>query len=45
MGTTAAPDRPAPLWRRLAWFASLWAGSILSLGVVAGLLRAWLKAG
>jgi hypothetical protein len=33
------------LWRRLVWFASLWAGSVLSLAVVAGVLRAWLKAG
>lgn len=45
MGATSAPRHPAPLWRRLVWFASLWAGSVLSLGVVAGILRTWLKAG
>ncbi|MBA9068292.1 hypothetical protein FHR71_002033 [Methylobacterium sp. RAS18] len=45
MGTTSAPQHPAPLWRRLVWFASLWVGSVLSLGAVASILRAWLKAG
>ena len=45
MGTTSAPRHPAPLWRRLVWFASLWAGSVLLLGIVAAILRAWLKAG
>ena len=44
MGTTSTPKQPAPLWRHLIWFASLWAGSVLTLGVVAGILRAWLKA-
>lgn len=44
MDTTSAPRYPAPLWCRLVWFASLWAGSVLSLGVVAGILRTWLKA-
>jgi hypothetical protein len=45
MGTDPAPQHLAPLWRRLVWFASLWVGSVLSLGVVAGILRTWLKAG
>lgn len=45
MATPSAPHHAAPLWRRLAWFAGLWAGSVLSLGLVAGILRAWLKAG
>ncbi len=45
MGTTSLPRPPAPLWRRLVWFASLWAGSVLSLGAVAGILKFWLKAG
>ncbi|GJE79507.1 DUF2474 domain-containing protein [Methylorubrum thiocyanatum] len=46
MGITSAPRHPTPLplWRRLVWFASLWAGSVLSLGIVAGILRTWLKA-
>lgn len=45
MDTTAAPRHPAPLWRRLVWFVALWVGSVVSLGIVAGVLRAWLKAG
>ena len=45
METVAAPRPPAALWRRLVWFASIWAGGVLSLGVIAGILRAWLKAG
>lgn len=45
MDTTSAPRQLTPLWRRLVWFASIWAGSALSLGVVAGILRVWLKVG
>jgi Protein of unknown function (DUF2474) len=45
MNDTPTPHLSAPLWRRLVWFASLWAGSVLTLGVVAGILRTWLKAG
>lgn len=45
MSDAPAPHLPPPLWRRLVWFAALWAGSVLALGVVAGILRAWLKAG
>jgi hypothetical protein len=45
MDTPSAFRHPAPLRRRLVWFASIWAGSVLSLGVIAGILRAWLKAG
>lgn len=45
MNTASAPHPHAPLWRRLVWFASLWIGSVVSLGIVAGLLRAWLNAG
>lgn len=36
---------PAPLWKRLAWMAAIWAASVLALGGVAGLLRLWLAAG
>lgn len=32
----------APLWRRLAWLAAIWAASVAALGVVAMVLRAWL---
>lgn len=38
-----SPSRP--LWRRLLWFVTIWAGSILALSVVATILKAWLKAG
>ncbi|MDE2561366.1 MAG: DUF2474 domain-containing protein [Sphingomonadales bacterium] len=38
-----AADR-APLWKRLAWLAAIWATSVLALGVVAYGLRLWLKA-
>ena len=30
---------PRPLWKRLAWFVTIWAGSVAALGVVAWLLR------
>ena len=45
MDTTSASRHLPVLRQRLVWFASIWAGSVLSLGVVAGILRAWLKAG
>ena len=39
------PTEPGPLWRRLTWLAAIWLGSVLALGVVAFVLRSWLKAG
>ncbi|MEH3147970.1 MAG: DUF2474 domain-containing protein [Methylobacterium frigidaeris] len=33
-----------PLWRRLLWFCAIYGGSVLALGLVAFVLRAWLKA-
>lgn len=33
----------APLWKRLAWMAAIWAGSVAGLGVVAYAIRAMLK--
>lgn len=35
---------PGPLWRRLAWFVAIWAGSVVALGIVGFALRSWLKA-
>ena len=34
---------PAPLWQRLGWMALIWAGSVLALGAVAALIKAWLR--
>ena len=33
----------SPLWPRLAWMAGIWAASVTALGVVAGVIRMWLK--
>jgi hypothetical protein len=29
--------------RRLAWFVGLWAGGVISVAAVAGILRLWLR--
>jgi hypothetical protein len=34
----------SPLWKRLGWMAAIWGGSVLALGAVSFVLRAWLKA-
>jgi hypothetical protein len=34
-----------PVWKRLAWMVAIWAASVATLGVVAGILRLWLRAG
>ena len=36
-------EAQAPLWKRLAWMGVIWAASVIVLGVVAGLIRLWLK--
>lgn len=34
----------APLWKRLAWLVAIWVMSVAALGVVAFIIRSWLKA-
>jgi len=38
MGDTA----PGSLWKRLAWFAGLWAGGVAAVAAIAFLLRLWI---
>ncbi|MBB4642417.1 DUF2474 family protein [Rhizorhapis suberifaciens] len=33
----AAPD--LPLWKRLLWFGAIWAGGVLTLGLIAAVIR------
>jgi hypothetical protein len=33
---------PGPLWKRLAWFAGLWAGGVAAVAAIALLLRLWI---
>ncbi len=32
-----------PWWQRIAWLIAIWAMSVAALGVVAFILRAWLR--
>ena len=32
----------APLWKRLAWFVSLWAAGVLTVTTVAFVIRSWI---
>ena len=34
---------PSPLWKRLAWFAGLWAAGVAVVGAVAYGLKYWLS--
>lgn len=34
----------APLWRRIGWLAVIWLLSVLSLAIVASVIRWWLHA-
>jgi hypothetical protein len=36
-------DTAGPLWKRVAWMTAIWAMSVAALGVVAALLRWWLR--
>jgi hypothetical protein len=37
-------EAAGPLWKRLAWMAGIWTASVLSLALIAALIRWWLKA-
>jgi Protein of unknown function (DUF2474) len=39
--TQSADD--APLWKRLGWMVFIWLGSVTVLGIVAYILRLWIK--
>jgi hypothetical protein len=39
----AEPDE-RPLWQRLGWMFAIWLASITVLGLVASVIRFWLKA-
>lgn len=34
---------PAPFWKRLGWMVLIWTASVATLGVVAMVIRHWLK--
>ncbi|WP_430445277.1 MAG: DUF2474 domain-containing protein [Pseudomonas piscis] len=36
--------RPVPGWRQLLWMAGIWLASVVSLGLVAGLLQLLMQA-
>lgn len=40
---SGSADQDAPLWKRLAWMAAIWAKSVAVLGLVGYILRLWLK--
>ena len=34
---------PGPWWKRVAWLIAIWAMSVAALGVVAYILRSWIR--
>ncbi|MDF2493821.1 DUF2474 family protein [Sphingomonas sp.] len=36
-------DMDAPLWQRVGWMAFIWALSVSAIGILATLIRFWLK--
>jgi hypothetical protein len=41
-GPAGRAETPAPLARRLAWFAGLWAAGVAAVGAVSLLIRWWI---
>lgn len=41
--TGAEAAEAQPLWKRLGWMVAIWLASVLALGMVASVLRFWLK--
>lgn len=39
----AGPPAPDPLWKRIAWMVAIWIGSVATLGLVASIVRYWLR--
>jgi hypothetical protein len=39
---TQPAQKPAPLWRRLLWFAALWLGGFGTVTIVAYGIRLWI---
>lgn len=38
-----AEPQDRPLWQRLGWMFAIWLGSLTVLGLVASVIRFWLK--
>ncbi|MBY0583325.1 MAG: DUF2474 domain-containing protein [Sphingomonas sp.] len=32
-----------PFWKRIAWMAAIWTMSVVALGIVAAILKLWLR--
>ena len=39
----APPETPRPLWQRLLWFVTLWAGGVAAVSIVGYGIRLWIK--
>jgi len=39
----APRDPTPPLWKRIAWMAAIWLASVTFLGLIAMVIRFWLK--
>jgi hypothetical protein len=43
MDITDTTANARPLWKRFAWMAAIWAASVIALGLVAAMIRFFLK--